>query len=123
LVEKLRIFYPEIVFYSGAERHKIFEERHYDLVIESLPGLSKPKFRKGGRTTISAALSKPGRKSRSVYESTGIGKGKPGAAAAAEEIRLQRETAIYNELLYGPQAVVPSPKLRLITATSGNGKR
>jgi hypothetical protein len=49
---------------------------------------------------------KAGKKSRSVYESTGIGAGLPGAAARAEEIRLQREGEIYHELLYGARSVV-----------------
>jgi len=47
-----------------------------------------------------------GKKSRSVYESTGIREGEPGAAAKAEEIRLRREGEIYHELLYGPKTVV-----------------
>lgn len=47
-----------------------------------------------------------GKKARSVYESAGIGKGEPGAATRAEEIRLRRETEIYNELLYGSRRVV-----------------
>jgi integrase len=47
-----------------------------------------------------------GKKSRSVYESTGIGQGLPGAAAKVEEIRLRREGEIYHELLYGPKTVV-----------------
>lgn len=49
---------------------------------------------------------KAGKRSRSVYESTGVGAGEPGAAARAEEIRLRREGEIYHEILYGPQSVV-----------------
>jgi hypothetical protein len=47
-----------------------------------------------------------GQKSRSVYESTGVGARQPGGAAKAEEIRLRRESEIYQELLYGPKTVV-----------------
>jgi integrase len=47
-----------------------------------------------------------GKKSRSIFESAGIGKREPSAATRAEEIRLRRETEIYNELLYGPKRVV-----------------
>lgn len=47
-----------------------------------------------------------GKKARSIFESAGIGKGEPSAATRAEEIRLRRETEIYNELLYGPKRVI-----------------
>lgn len=60
-----------------------------------------------GRTTFYLrGTVKAGKRSRSVYESTGIGAGEPGARERAEEIRLRREGEIYHELLHGPQAVV-----------------
>jgi len=59
-----------------------------------------------GRTTYYLrGTVRAGKKSRSVYETTGVGAGEPGATTRAEEIRLRREGEIYNELLYGAAAV------------------
>jgi len=66
----------------------------------------KAKVPKGRTYYYLRGTVKAGKKSRSVYESTGIGAGEAGAAARVEEIRLQRETKIYNALLYGEQHVV-----------------
>lgn len=49
---------------------------------------------------------KAGNRSRSVYESTGIRAGTPGAQQKADEIRIQRETKIYRELIHGEETVV-----------------
>jgi hypothetical protein len=59
-----------------------------------------------GRTTYYLrGTVKAGKKSRSVYESTGAGSRQSGVVARAEEIRLRRESEIYAEMLYGAQAV------------------
>jgi hypothetical protein len=105
-LRQLRILFPDQVFYSGTERHKLFEEFHYQRIIQSLPCLSQPRSPRVANTSISAARSAPGRSHDPFTRVLALAQGLPGAAAKAEEIRLRREGEIYHELLYGPKTVV-----------------
>src|SRR4051812_27040774 len=79
-----------------------------------MPQRSKPPSKRGLRAYLPPGRAhwylrgtvKAGKRSRSVYESTGIGAGEPGAGQKAEELRLRREGEIYRELLYGPKSVI-----------------
>lgn len=58
-LRQLRIRFPGVSFHSGTTRHKLFEQKHYNLLIEYLPCLSAPMSLPVGKRTTSGGPSKP----------------------------------------------------------------